>query len=402
MAIKTFKEIIDNKGYRISTKDRGIFEEGNLQSFFGFSDSDMIEFIVYDANDNQLPQGDDGRLVRYVPLSSENIKDYFLIADGTKLQAFQFPNEYFIDAERLIKEAGYNNGIFKTEITLLNKRVGYDNINEKLWIQEISPSRNEIRLLPLMNEVSKKTDLLARYNIMKEGSNFRDDIIPYVGNFVDMINPMEVSGFIKKTYGNKWYNNFVAEFGVSGFESMVTKIFNDFRKSVYNEFANRVSSIGDVNYGKEKPTKPSLRFSKEDVYKVSQRILIECVDKYLPKRVMQAKTEVDNVFEASIDKISEVIQSRISDTVIEANVPIIEVTKDKDTDDIDDDTLDKEIKLDDKIKKEVPKELPIPDFKKPNPIKSKSKNDFKRMFGFDEKMRPDFPKFTDELRQINR
>ena len=392
MAIKTFKEIIDNKGYRISTKDREIFEEGTLQSFFGFSDSDMIEFIVYDANENQLPQGDDGKLVRYVPLSSQNIKDYFLIADGTKFQAFQFPNEYFIDAERLIKEAGYNNGIFKTEITLLNKRVGYDNINEKLWIQEISPSRNEIRVLPLMNEVSKKTDLLARYNIMTEGSNFRDDIIPYVGNFVDMVNPMEVSGFIRKTYSEKWYNNFISEFGISGFESMVTKIYNDFRKSVYNEFSNRVSSIGDINYGKKKPTKPSIRFSKEDVYKVSQRILIECVDKYLPKRAMQAQTSVDNVFDASMDKISEVINSRESDVVIKANVPSIEVTETKDTKDTDDVKEDAKNKLDILIEKEVPKELPIPDFKKPNPIKSKSKNDFKRMFGLDERMRPNFPK----------
>ena len=392
MAIKTFKEIIDNKGYRISTKDREIFEEGTLQSFFGFSDSDMIEFIVYDANENQLPQGDDGKLVRYVPLSSENIKDYFLIADGTKLQAFQFPNEYFIDAERLIKEAGYNNGIFKTEITLLNKRVGFDNINEKLWIQEISPSRNEIRVLPIKNDVSNKTDLLARYNIMTEGSNFRDDIIPYVGSFVDMVNPMEVSGFIRKTYSEKWYNNFVAEFGISGFESMVTKIYNDFRKSVYNEFSNRVSSIGDMNYGKKKPTKPSIRFSKEDVYKVSQRILIECVDKYLPKRAMQAQTQVDNVFDASMDKISEVINSRESDVVIKANVPSIEVTETKDTTDTDDVKEDANNKLDILIKKEVPKEFPIPDFKKPNPIKSKSKNDFKRMFGLDERMRPNFPK----------
>jgi hypothetical protein len=352
----------------------------------------MIEFIVYDANENQLPQGDDGKLVRYVPLSSENIKDYFLIADGTKLQAFQFPNEYFIDAERLIKEAGYNNGIFKTEITLLNKRVGFDNINEKLWIQEISPSRNEIRVLPIKNDVSNKTDLLARYNIMTEGSNFRDDIIPYVGSFVDMVNPMEVSGFIRKTYSEKWYNNFVAEFGISGFESMVTKIYNDFRKSVYNEFSNRVSSIGDMNYGKKKPTKPSIRFSKEDVYKVSQRILIECVDKYLPKRAMQAQTQVDNVFDASMDKISEVINSRESDVVIKANVPSIEVTETKDTTDTDDIKEDAKNKLDILIEKEVPKELPIPDFKIPNPIKSKSKNNFKRMFGLDERMRPNFPK----------
>src|SRR5210317_474248 len=374
MAIRTFKEIIDNKGYRISTKDREIFEEGTLQSFFGFSDSDMIEFVLYDANDNQLPQGNEGKLVRYIPLSSENIKDYFLIADGTKFQAFQFPNEYFIDAERLINEAGYNNGIFKTQITLLNKRVGFDNLNEKLWIKEISPSRSEVRLLPIINEVSKKTDLLTRYNILQKGSNFRDDIIPYVSNFVNMIDPSEVSLFIKKVYGDKWYNNFVAEFGIGGFDSLTTKIYEQFTKSVYNEFSNRVSSITDVNYGKQKKTKPSLEFSKEDVYKISQRIIIELIDLYLPKRTIQSQTEVDLEFDASVDKINTVIQKRESDVIIQPEVPQIEVTKQKE------DKPEEEKKLDIKIKDEVPKELPIPNFKKPNPTKSKKKSFFKRRF----------------------
>lgn len=370
MAIKTFKEIIDNKGYRISTKDREIFEEGTLQSFFGFSDSDMIEFIVYDANDNQLPQGDDGKLVRYIPLNSQNIKDYFLIADGTKLQAFQFPNEYFIDAERLIREAGYNNGIFKTEITLLNKRVGYDNPNEKLWIQEISPSRTEVRLLPIINEVSKKTDLLARYNVLQKGGNFRDDVIPYVANFVEMVKPEEVSFFIKKTYSEKWYNNFVSEFGIGGFETLVTKIYDDFRKSVYNEFSNRESSITNINYGKPKKTKPSLQFSKEDVYKVSQRIIVELVELYLPKRTIQAETKVDTQFDASVDKVSTIIQSRESDVIINAKVPEVTITKEKP------EVKEEEKKLDIAIKKEVPNEFPIPDFIKPNPIKSRKKNSF--------------------------
>ena len=153
MAIKSFKEILDNKGYRISSKDRQIFEEGTLQSFFGFSDSDMIEFILYDANDNQLPQGEFGELVKYIPFNSQNIRDYILIPEGTYLQAFQFPKEYFIDVERLIREAGYNNGIFKTQITLLNKRVGFESPNEKLWIKEISPSRTEVKLLPLRNDI---------------------------------------------------------------------------------------------------------------------------------------------------------------------------------------------------------------------------------------------------------
>jgi len=374
MAIKTFKEIIENKGYRISTKDREIFEKGTLQSFFGFSDADMIEFIVYDANDNQLPQGDEGKLVRYIPLSSENIKDYFLIADGTTFQAFQFPNEYFIDVERLINEAGYNNGIFKTQITLLNKRVGFDNLNEKLWIKEISPSRSEVRLLPIINEVSKKTDLLTRYDILQRGSNFRDDIIPYVSNFVNMIDPSEVSLFIKKVYGEKWYNNFVSEFGIGGFDSLTTKIYEQFTKSVYNEFSNRVSSITDVNYGKQKKTKPSLEFSKEDVYKISQRIIIELIDLYLPKRTIQSETDVDLEFDASVDKINTIIQKRESDVVIQPEIPQIEVTKEKE------DKPEEEKKLDIKIKDEVPTELPIPEFKKPNPIKSKKKDGFKRRF----------------------
>ena len=374
MAIKTFKEIIDNKGYRISTKDREIFEEGTLQSFFGFSDSDMIEFIVYDANENQLPQGDDGKLVRYVPLNSQNIKDYFLIADGTKLQAFQFPNEYFIDAERLIREAGYNNGIFKTEITLLNKRVGYDNPNEKLWIQEISPSRTEIRLLPIRNEVSKKTDLLQRYDLFKRGSNFRDDVVPYVANFVETVKPEEVSFFIKKTYSEKWYNNFVSEFGIGGFETLVTKIYNEFTKAVYNEFANRESSVTSVNYGKPKKTKPSLAFSKEDVYKVSQKIIIELVEIYLPKRTIQTETEVDKEFDASVDKVNTVIQSRESDVIIRAKVPEVTVKKEKLK------VEEEKKKLDIAIKKEVPIELPIPDFKLPNPIKSFNKDRFIDMF----------------------
>ena len=195
MAIKSFKEIIKNKGYRINSKDREIFEKGTLQSFFGFSDSDMIEFILYDANDNQLPQGDEGLLVRYISLNSENIKDYFLIADGTKFQAFNFPNEYFIDAERLINEAGYNNGIFKTQITHLNKRVGYDSLNEKLWIKEISPSRTEVKLLPIKNSVSEKTDLFTRFNIMVNGSSgaFLNDAV------VVAVDRIVVVGFYAET-----------------------------------------------------------------------------------------------------------------------------------------------------------------------------------------------------------
>ena len=358
MAIRTFKEIIDNKAYRISSKDRAIFEQGTLQSFFGFSDSDMIEFIIYDVNDNQLPQGEFGELVRYVPLNSENIKDYFLISDGTLLQSFSFPSEYFIDVERLCNEAGYSNGIFKTQITLLNKRVGYESPNEKMWIQEISPSRLEVKLLPIRNEVSNKTDLLQRFRIMVDGKDFRDDVIPYVSTFIESINPSEVSGFIKKTYSEQWYNTFVSEFGIKGLDNLSTTIYSKFVEAMLYEFSNRVSYINDPNYGKKKSVSSSLQLDKEDVFKIAQRILVECVQKYLPQRTIQTSTEFDSISQSSIDDVGTILKRRSSDVVIKPKQPVVTVTKKKEP-------KPKELQLEKEIKKEIPVGVPRPTFAQP-------------------------------------
>ena len=54
--LRNFKEIVQNKAYRINPNDRKIFEQGDLQSFFGLSEDDVIEFIMYDFSENQLPQ----------------------------------------------------------------------------------------------------------------------------------------------------------------------------------------------------------------------------------------------------------------------------------------------------------------------------------------------------------
>jgi hypothetical protein len=368
MAIKTFKEIIDDKGYRISSKDRAIFAEGTLQSFFGFTDSDMIEFILYDVNDNQLPQGEFGELIRYIPMNSTNIKDYFLIADGTTFQAFQFPTEYFIDAEQLINEAGYDNGIFKTQITLLNKRVGYESPNEKLWIKEISPSRTEVKLLPLRNDVADKTDLLQRFNLMVTGRDIREDIVPYIPKFIESITPTTIDSFIKKIYTTKWYEKMVAEFGIAGFDRLMTRIHSKFNEAMFNEFSNRYSSINSNNYGNPKRTPLSFSFSKNDVFKVAQRIIVEVIEYYLPKRTVQTETDVDTIFDESYDKVGKVLQRRESDVVINPKPATVNVTKK--TNDTTDKPYIKDYELTEEIKKEVPKDIAIPKFSKPSPKKS--------------------------------
>ena len=234
MAIKTFKEILNNQGYRISSNDRKIFEEGNLESFFGFGEKDCIEFIVYDLNDNQLPQIND-ELVRYVPLTTANIKDYFLIAEGTVFQKHQFPNEYFIDIERLLREAGYDNGIFKTQITLINKRVGSEAPSDSLWISEISPSRTEVRLLPLKRGLQLNPELKKRFDLFINNGEFRDDTINLAFNFIEKVNPSVIDNFLKSKYSTKWLDKMASEFKISNFDIFSTRVFEKFVEASFYE-----------------------------------------------------------------------------------------------------------------------------------------------------------------------
>jgi hypothetical protein len=185
MAIDGFKEIVNKVGYKVSKKDREIFERTLAKSAFGLrledifrhGKTDTIEFVLYDSNDNQLPQGESGELVRYIYLDDSSIGEYFTINE-TERKTNDAP-KYIVNSEKLIREAGYSSGIFKTQITLLNRRMGNEkNPYDKVWIHEISPSRTEIRVLPTQtDEEIVVPDLQERYDIFVNEGQFRDDII---------------------------------------------------------------------------------------------------------------------------------------------------------------------------------------------------------------------------------
>ena len=318
MAIQNIKEIINNRGYVINPNDRKIFEDGDLQSFFGFSENDAIEFIIYDINNNQLPQGDRAEFVRYIKLTTENINDYFLIPEGTTFQRYQLPKEYFIDIERLMSEAGYTNGIFKTQTTLINKRAGSEKQYDKLWIQEISPSRTEIRLFPLKEGVNLSPELKVRFDAFVNDREFREDTIAYLFEFIENIKPIEISTFLKSKYSTFWLDNLVNEFKIPSFELFVTTIYEKFVQSCLYEFTNRVSDLTNLNYGKPKSTKPPIILSKELVVSICKKILVETINYYLPRQNNRNQTNTISDFIPSVDEVGEILQTETSDTVYNA------------------------------------------------------------------------------------
>ena len=348
MAIKTFKEILNNQGYRISSNDRKIFEEGNLESFFGFGEKDAIEFVVYDLNDNQLPQIND-ELVRYVPLTTANIKDYFLIAEGTLLKKHQFPNEYFIDIERLLREAGYDNGIFKTQITLLNKRVGSEFPSDSLWISEISPSRTEVRLLPLKKGLQLNPELKKRYDLFINNGEFRDDTINLAFNFIEKVNPTVIDNFLKSKYSTKWLDKMVSEFKIKDFDTFSTRVFEKFVEASFYEFTNRISDIRDVKYGKPKTERPVIELSVNAIESICKRILIMCIDFYLSKPDVKKEATYDAGMDDSIDIVGKVLQRIDSNNTIDTSSPVLQMAEV-----IKPILTSMELKLEEEIKKQIP------------------------------------------------
>ena len=324
MAIRNIKELINNKGYTINQSDRKIFEESDLQSFFGFSESDAIEFIIYDINDNQLPQVD-GKLVRYIPLTTQNINDYFLIQDGTLFQKYKLPNEYFIDAERLLSEAGYTNGIFKTQITLINKRAGSQKEFDKLWINEISPSRTEVRLYPLKEGVTLNAELQERFNIFINDGDFREDTIAYALEFIESIDATKLSSFIKTKYGNLWLDELISEFKIKDFEVFLNTIYVKFRQATIYEFTNRISKIDDINFGKPKSTKPRIELSRESIVNVCKQLLTYIINYYLPQQDIKLANSMVSSFESSVDPVRDILQRSESDVVVTSKQVELEV-----------------------------------------------------------------------------
>jgi hypothetical protein len=330
MAIRGFKEIVDKKGYKVSAKDRTIFEREIGKSYFGMGMSDMIEFIVYDSNNNQLPQGDAGNMVRYIPLDNENIRKYFLITENPSNMKMNGASEYIIDTEKLIVEAGYSNGVFKSQITLLNRRVGSENITkDKLWIHEISPSRTEIRLLSLEDENEEiYPDLENRLDIFLKKGNFRDDTIYFVKSMIESIKVEDViKSFLTINGSGQSGENYVkliqAEFKIQNWELFVNQIKEKLVEGAQYFVENRDWNISSNNYGKLLSTPIDLELSVEKIVETLNSILIKVIDKYLPKRSIQEENILTLDEQITLDEVKELLKTVTSGTKYDTDQIVI-------------------------------------------------------------------------------
>jgi hypothetical protein len=330
MAIDNFKKIEDTKGYLVDDKDRQIFEREISKGYFGINMGDTIEFILYDSSNNPLPQESaKGKTVRYIEYNDNTKKEYF---GKTQLNQKNIKSnqseEFFVDVEKLIKEAGYSNGIFKSQISLLNRRLGSaDRTNDTTWIHEISPSRTEIRILPTVDSDGKpNSDLEQRYECLVQGKTFVADVLPLLDEFVEQFdvqtaleNMLTLKGTVES--GQNYINLIIEEFKIQNFEVYLQNVKAKFVEAVNHYKNNREYNILSNNFGQPKSTTPQLCFGSNEIMDTVTNIIGNCIEYYLPKRNIQEETSLTIEQQETLDKVGEILKTVTSNKNYSSTIP---------------------------------------------------------------------------------
>lgn len=137
---------LTNTGKYLEPKDEFIISQNTKQqSSFGLCENDVIEFSVYDVSNNLLIQNN-GESIRYIK--------YPDTLNYIKLTA---TDEIAVNVQLLLSEAGFTTGLLKANVNFVRQKAGDESAFRRLYIQEISATREEIRVVPLVVNGDEET-----------------------------------------------------------------------------------------------------------------------------------------------------------------------------------------------------------------------------------------------------
>lgn len=253
MSIKKYTNIdainnkTDNQGQYLESDDLFIVSKTEIEETdFGDCKYDVMEVSVYDVNNNLLPHKS-GNNIAYI--KTGDIKNYLYNLTNKGGQ-----KELAIDIEKLLNDLGFTNGILKVNLNFVRYKIGTENESTRVWIHEISPSREEIRILPLKTKDTKINEQTTKEfnnlgDLRKDFKYYKKSILnsinSFEGNFLDTINST-----LETKYGKDFFNVLRKDFGLSKFDDIRKRIYEDFKLSVTYYLTNKYYEISDSTFGK--------------------------------------------------------------------------------------------------------------------------------------------------------
>jgi hypothetical protein len=155
--------------------------------------------------------------------------------------------------QKLLKELGFTNGILKLNLNFVRNKVGTDDSLTRVWIQEISPSREEIRILPLktkdttINELTNK-EFKNIHNLSKDFKYYKKNILTSLDTF-EFSSLSTIDDALVNKFGNDFKSTLQRDFGLSNLDAFRDKIFKDFKDSVTYWVSNKYYDVTQSNFG---------------------------------------------------------------------------------------------------------------------------------------------------------
>jgi hypothetical protein len=261
-------------------------------------DEVVMEFSLYDAGNNLLQQKGYG--------SSRFIKNYssYLIKSASTTDTKINNGGWLVDVKTLIREAGYKTGYFRVQINFVRNRIGSNNVYDKLYIQEISPTRQEVRLLPFDNyNANSELDLKEKEKLNKK---LREEYESFLNQEYPVDEVKDDIDFLKKSldintipFEIERLNPTLAkqirkEYGVS-VNSLVRRIISWFHTRDIDSF------IGKSRY----------YWNKEQILQLMfvNRFRSLLRTGYLPKRDIKEKPLYQTLLQPSLDELGTVTET---------------------------------------------------------------------------------------------
>ena len=258
MSIKKYTNIDEinsksqNEGQFLQAEDLFIVSKNEIEDTdFGDCKYDVMEVSVYDINSNLLPQKT-GNNVAYI--KKHDIKNYMysLVNGGGQ-------KEIAINIEKLLNDLGFKNGILKVNINFARNKVGSNNELQRVWIQEISPSREEIRIIPLKTKDENINNITK--SEFKKINNLSKDFKYYKKNILDAVDKFEANSLsviddaLVAKFGNDFRATVRKDFGLRDLDAFNKRVFENFRDSIKNWVNNRYYDISQSTFGKPSETR---------------------------------------------------------------------------------------------------------------------------------------------------
>jgi hypothetical protein len=235
-----------NEGQFLLAEDLFIVTKNEKQETeFGECKYDVMEVSVYDINNILLPQKS-GKNVAYIKKNSIGSYMYSLTNTLGK-------KELAINIEKLLNDLGFTNGILKVNINFVRSRVGSENELERVWIHEISPSREELRIIPLKTNnpqlnINNTKQFLNLNNLNRDFKFYKKNILDGLDSF-ETTSLQSIDDTLVAKFGNDFQAILKKDFGLSNFKEFKKKIFIDFRNSVTYWLTNKNYDITQSTFG---------------------------------------------------------------------------------------------------------------------------------------------------------